>query len=71
VTQEQEKAMPTTKNARQTLKGDKEARRKDPHGLAGVDTAAKSEPDAWPPSDRQKKETAIARINKRSDPRAR
>jgi hypothetical protein len=63
--------MPTTKNAKQTLKGDKEARRKDPHGLAGAATADKGEPDAWPSSDRQKKETTVARINKRSDPRAR
>ena len=63
--------MPTGKNPKQALKGDEKARRKDPHGLSGVDTADKGEPDASPSSDRHKNETTVARINKKSDPRAR
>ncbi len=62
--------MPARENRKDRLKRDEEARRKDPHGLAGVDTADEDEPAAWPSSDRQKLETTVARIDKKSDPRA-
>jgi hypothetical protein len=49
-------------NRDRALKGDQEARRKDPHGQSAADTADQDEPKAWPSPDRQKVETTSSRV---------
>jgi hypothetical protein len=52
-------------NHSNALKGDKEARRKDPHGHGLADMADQDEPSGAPSSERHRAETATSRIEEK------